>query len=64
MSGKDAKRWRKLYKGIAHGKVDVDLKEALRRHRRIRRRNGIKNAAIILLALTNIFMLLLLLNIL
>lgn len=49
MSGKQEKRFRKLYRPLALGKVDADLGIALAKHRRVMRRNKMKNALIFVL---------------
>ena len=55
---KEAKRWRKLYKRVALGKVDVDLDRMITKYKRLRRWARVKTTAIFVLAAANVVTLL------
>lgn len=60
MSDKKAKKFRKLYKGIAKGKVDHDLETMIRKYKTMRRFSWIKVGIILLLAICEILTIILL----
>ena len=51
MSDKKAKKFRKLYKGIAKGKVDHDLETMIRRYRTMCRFAWIKTTLVVALGI-------------
>lgn len=50
MSGKQERRFRKLYRPLALGKVDADLEAMMAKCRRVIRRNRLKNGVLAALA--------------